>query len=222
MLYQLDEDYVDISPPVGHYQSPVELVEQINANMIKHERKIDSVRFSYNQISKKISVKFTLEERYASSLKMTKEMGELLGLEKKALPESISLSNVEPFSKLLENTNGTIKLFPFYNEEIYEGNGVCDLQRGFYSLFVYCDIVEQTVVSDVKILLLRTVNISGNEGLTVSRIYQTLQYTPVQCKQFETIEIYIRDNTGRKVPFQCGKVICNTSFSFAKTCLLLK
>ena len=77
---------------------------------------------------------------------MTKAMGELVGFEWKALSKSISLSNVEPFSKLLKNTDCTIKLFPFYNEEICEGNGVCDLQRGFYSLFVYCIIVEQTVV----------------------------------------------------------------------------
>ena len=206
---------------MGHYESPIELVEQINANIIKHERKIDSIRFSQNKISKKISVKFALEERYASSLKMTKEMDELSGFEWKALSESISLSNVEPFSKLFENTNGTIELFPFYNEEIYKGNEVCDLQRCFYSLFVYCVIVEQTVVGDVKVPLLRIVNISGREGLTVSRIYQAVQYTPVQCKRFETIEIDIRDDAGHKVSFQRGSD-CNSSFSFAKICLLIK
>ena len=128
------------------------------------------------------------------------------------MSESVSLSNVEPFSKLLKNTDGTIKLFPFYNEEIHEGHGVCDLQRGFYSLFIYCDIMEKTVVDDVKVSLLRTVNISGSEGLTVSRIYQTVQYTTVQCKRFETIEIDIRDNASHKVSFQRGKVIVTLHF----------
>ena len=72
MLYQLDEDYIDISLQVGHYESPIELVEKINANIIKLEQNTDTVRFSYDKISKKISVKFALEKRYASSLKMTK------------------------------------------------------------------------------------------------------------------------------------------------------
>ena len=85
MLHQLDEDYVDIPSPVGHYESPIKLVEQINANKIKHRRKSDSVRFYYNQISKKISVKFVLDERCASSLKMTKEKGKLLGFVRKRI-----------------------------------------------------------------------------------------------------------------------------------------
>ena len=83
---------------------------------------------------------------------------------------------------------------------------VCDLQRGFYSLFVY-DIVEPVVVGDVRTPLLRVVNISGREGLTVSRIYQNVQYLPIQRKQFDTIEIDIRDDTGEKVAFERGKVI---------------
>ena len=113
---------------------------------------------------------------------------------------------------MLENTDGTIELFPFYNEEIYEGNGVCDLQRGFYFLFVYYNIVEQTVVGDVKVPLLRTENISGSERLTVSRIYQTVQYTSVQYKRFEAIEINISDDAVRKVSFQSGKMIVTLHF----------
>ena len=54
---------------------------------------------------------------------------------------------------------------------------ICDLQRGFYSLFIYCDIVEQTVVGHFKVPLLQTVN-DGREGLTGNRIYQNIQYVP--------------------------------------------
>ena len=147
---------------------------------------------------------------------MTKKIGELLGFEWEALSESISLTNVQPFSKLPENTYGTIELFPFYNEKNYEGNGVRDFQSGFYSLLVYCNIVEQTVVGDVKVSSLRTVNIFGSEELTVSRIYQTVQYTPVQCKQFETIVIDTRGGAGRKVPFQRGKIIVTLHFRLRK------
>ena len=30
------------------------------------------------------------------------------------------------------------------------GSSFCNLQRGFYSLFVYCDVVEHVIVGDVK------------------------------------------------------------------------
>ena len=55
------------------------------------------------------------------------------------------------------------------------GSNVCDLQRGFYLLFAYCDVVEHVVVGDVKTPLLRTVNITSIESLTVNKIFQTMQ-----------------------------------------------
>ena len=92
------------------------------------------------------------------------------------------------------------------------GSNVCDLLRDFYSLFVYCDVVKHVVVGDVKAPLPRTVNITRKDGLTVNRIFQTVQYVSVQRKHLCSIEIDIRDDTGRPVPFQCGKVIVTLHF----------
>ena len=44
----------------------------------------------------------------------------------------------------------------------------------------------------------------------VTRIYKTIQYSPVQRKHFDIIEVDIRESVGRKVPFQTGKVIVVT------------
>ena len=98
----------------------------------------------------------------------------------------------------------------------YTGDNVCDLQRGFYFLCVYCDILEDVLVGDVKTPLLRTVNINGKDDKMVSRIYQTVQYVTVQRRQFETIEVDIRDDTCRRVPFQRGKVIVTLHFCLRK------
>ena len=67
-------------------------------------------------------------------------------------------------------------------------------------------------MGDVKAPLLRRVNITGKEGLTVHRNCQTVQYVPVQWKQFSTIEINIRDDTGHPVPFQRGEVSLTLHF----------
>ena len=113
--------------------------------------------------------------------------------------------------KVIEEGDSWWKIKGSANRSI-TGSNVCDLQRRFYSLFVYCDVVEHVVVSDVKALLLRTVKITGKEGLTVDRIFQTVQHVPFRRKQFSTIEIDIRDDTGRPVAFQSGKVIVTLHF----------
>ena len=128
---------------------------------------------------------------------------------------SISLADVKPVSskykdeeKGKEEASNWWEIKGTANRSI-TGFNVCGLQRGFYSLFVYCDVVEHVVEVDVRALLLRTVYITGKEGLTVNR---TVQYVPVQQKQFSTIEIDIRDDSGSPMPYQRGKVIVIINF----------
>jgi hypothetical protein len=260
-LMALDEgvtDFIDVSPPGGHYENPETLVKQINDVLISKEKSPESrfypgdiskqvtvspavmaaaakgptVRFLFQPISKKISVEFKPKAQAYSSMtmKMSKDLAELLGFEWRSaqtatkilneIDKDESLDADERFMARLaarrftENANGMVELTP--GKSVYTAERVCDLQRGFYSLFIYCDLVEPIVVGDAKVPLLRTVNIAGRESLTVSRIYQNVQYVPVHKKQFDTIELDIRDDTGRKVPFERGKVIVTLHFRLRK------
>ena len=87
-----------------------------------------------------------------------------------------------------------------------------DLYRGFNSLYVYCDAAEAIPVGDTKAPLLRVVDAARNFGDLIHRLYTTPQYVPVSRKEFNTMEIYIRDGTGRPVPFEFGKVIATLHF----------
>jgi hypothetical protein len=146
-------------------------------------------------------------------------MADILGFE---YAFSLNMTSAEQASirdnvvqSLLELPDGNVELIPIVARS-YTGSNVCNLQKGFYTLYVYCDIAEHVVVGDVKAPLLRTVNIAGNEGTMVNRVYETVQYVPVQKKQFDTIEIDIRDDAGRKVPFQRGRVIVTLHFRLKK------
>ena len=190
---------------------------------------VESVRFSYNPISKRISADFK-DRNQIVTVQMSKDLCQLLGFDWQSAEEyaaklrsieddesidDLSKSDVKQKArKFTENGNGLVELLP--GKSSYTAERVCDLQRGFYSLFVYCDVVEPTVVGDFKVPLLRTVNIDGREGLIVSRIYQNIQYVPLHRKQFDTIEIDIRDDVGRKVPFERGKVIVTLHFRLRK------
>ena len=55
----------------------------------------------------------------------------------------------------------------------------------------------------------------------IHRLYTTPQYVPVSKKEFNTLEIDIRDDTGRPVPFEVGKVVATLHFCRSRNTYLL-
>ena len=84
--------------------------------------------------------------------------------------------------------------------------------RGLNSLYVYCDAAEAIPVGDIKAHLLRVVDAAGNFDDLIHRLYTTPQYVAVSRKVFNTVEIDIRDDTGRSGPFEFGKVVATLHF----------
>ena len=89
---------------------------------------------------------------------------------------------------------------------------VADITGAMNSIYVYCDIVYPQVVGDSNVKLLRTVPIEGKMGEVVTRMYNNMQYVPVQRKSFENIEILLRDDAGNVLPFERGKVLATLHF----------
>ncbi len=89
---------------------------------------------------------------------------------------------------------------------VVRGYSIVDLRRGFESLYVYSSIVESRIVGDKIAPLLRIVPITGRHGEMVTARFDHVQYMPVLSREFEDVEIEIRDDTGRPVPFERGKV----------------
>ena len=84
--------------------------------------------------------------------------------------------------------------------------------RPFYSLFIYSNIVEYHTVGDTRAPLLRIVNVDGSYGETVTKIYDSPHYMPLKHKLVDMIEIDIRDDTGKAIPFVSGRVIVKLHF----------
>ena len=49
--------------------------------------------------------------------------------------------------------------------------------------------------------------------------FESLHYIPVTRRDFDTIEIDIRDDTGRKLPFQFGHVVVKLHFRLKRQTL---
>jgi hypothetical protein len=75
---------------------------------------------------------------------------------------------------------------------------VSDLNIGLQSLFIYLDIVQSQVVGDIRAPLLRIIPARGKDGEIITINYDNPQYLPLATKEFETMEVLITDDTGKK------------------------
>ena len=87
------------------------------------------------------------------------------------------------------------------------GEREADLDHGFHDLYVYCDIIQPQYAGDALVPLLRIVPVQGKDGQRISRFA-----IPVSRKQFETIEVNIKRDTGETVPFEFGRVLLTLHF----------
>ena len=98
----------------------------------------------------------------------------------------------------------------------YTGNTTApyrhDINKGFHSLYVYCNVCEPQIVGDAYVPLLRNVAIKGAHGEYVTKTYSEPHYIPVNTDAVDMIEINIKDDTGYDVSFASGKVVCKLHF----------
>ena len=134
-------------------------------------------------------------------------------LEYNRITEKVSVRLEENISFFLKGSmQRLLGLDGEHHQEYAEAGQVIDMNQGFYSLYVYCNLIEPRVVGDSHVPLLRIVPVQGKHTDLVTRFFQKVYYLPLQQKCFETVEIYIRDDTGQKVPFERGKVVVTLHF----------
>ena len=107
-------------------------------------------------------------------------------------------------------------LLGFSPEEIISNTSTAerqvDLEYGFHDLFIYCDLIQSQYVGDALVPLLRIVPVEGKVGERVGKSFLRPQYLPVSRKQFETVEVNRKTDTGESVPFEFGRVLLTLHF----------
>lgn len=188
----------------GRYTSTEEIVNEMNLKMRRFAENIntpsfkddDPIRkalfrwptFNYDPKSNKVEIGVMKGLRVT----LTDGLRQLLGFQKSSMP---------------------IKAQGRSEYSIIASDFTADANNGLEAFYVYCDILECIPVGDTEAPLLRIVD-SGAErqGTLVRRHYETPLYVPVQKKNFDTIEVDIRTDTGEPVPFERGKVILTLHF----------
>lgn len=167
--------------PEGRYVSARELVEEIRRVVHKHLAKLIDFRNTSLKPADYFNVVFNDKTQKATivapdcKVVMSPKLADLLGFESCVL-----------------------------NQEKSEGVSAVDLNRGYNNLFVYCNVVVDGIVGDVRAPLLRTINVRGQYGDSVREIFTKPLYIPLRRSCFDTIEISIKGETGRPVSFNSG------------------
>ena len=191
LQYRSQEPMHRLELPAGYYPSPKALAEAMD-KLLKHTHLStlhdikDALTFRFDEERQVFQIKFHKKVQFGLSPRLQR----LMGMEFDYL---VTIPSHEP----------------------YEGvpNRADELDTGLQALYLYCDVIESRVVGDTLAPLLRAVSIDHrNNGVQVSREFQHIQYLPVQKKEFTTVEIDIRDDYGRSVPFSRGKVIVTLHF----------
>jgi hypothetical protein len=107
--------------------------------------------------------------------------------------------------------SGRIKNIFNMSDNRYDSNFTSDVipnnhLESVQSLYIYTDIIDYQLVGDEYAPLLRNVVVSQNYSHPVAINYENPHYLPVNKSIISTINIDIRDDTGKEINFIQGKV----------------
>lgn len=179
--------------PNSHYSSIDEVLEAIN--QLKPPGFKGNLDFTKK---KRKSVKIVLHD--SEELKIHHILAKLLGFDRTFFSFSDTSGIKE---ENIERTDDRIRIKADFH---------ADIRALHYNFYVYSNIVQPHLCGSDYLPLLRTVNITGEEGDYISKIYEIPHYLPLTSNFIEFIEIKIADDLGNNIQFQYGKVIIKLHF----------
>ena len=198
----------------GYYKDPLTLMYHVNKGL--YSMWTDKVRaqMSYSSVTQKMTLHMTPNTVF--TIPYHSATAPMLGFRRSVVttpPVVVATeaesTRVHPSTSLISPPNQTSDdSYPFHNE----ADGVVSMTRGIDTIYVYTDVVESRIMGDSLAPLLRALPISGRHGDTVSDRFTNIHYVPLMYSHFHLIEVDIRDDTGRRVPFEYGRVMVTLHF----------
>jgi len=187
--------------PSGYYHSGKELAEEYgNIACIRQSPGIKTnPKFKFNERTNKMSIVVPRD----TELQLSGDgLLEMTGF----VPTKDEENGEEDDYKYVRLSN------PMQDELTFTSAHAIDVKCGFYSLYIYCDVLGHMHVGDTRAPLLRAIAVRGKHGEAVHEIFSKVTYIPLQKKVFDSIEINIMTDTGKPVPFVGGKSLVTLHF----------
>lgn len=122
---------------------------------------------------------------------------------------------------IFENQTPNASSIPFVgnNDEYNEDNKLSfvaalktDLRASLYNIFIYCNIVESTLVGNTYVPLLQAIAVDDIPGTYITKEFENPHYLKLQTGFIPNIEIRLCDDIGENMKFEWGKVIVKLHF----------
>lgn len=195
--------WLDLNVPDALYETPKDLVQtiqdEVNKAMPKSLR--GRILFVYNELLRK----FTASISVGYMVRFDKSLAKALGLGDRVT--TLKCSETKDKHATVRKPERIV-----YDHDKIVGDFVMDLNRGLHTFFIYSDIVESQLVGDAYVPLLRTIPVTGKSGEVMSRCFDNIHYVALSRSTFQEVQIHISDDTGRRIPFQYGRVIVKLHF----------
>ena len=177
----------------GYYDDPLTLLYHVNKGLYSLRTAETRAQMSYSSVTQKMTLHMTANTLF--TIPYHSATASMLGFRGPVAsdPEAVT-------SPPVIDTDPSDSSYPFH----VEADDVGNLTQGFDTLYVYTDIVESRIVGDTLAPLLRALPISRRHGDRVSARFTNVHYVPLLCSNFNSIEVDIRDDMGRRVPFDAG------------------
>ena len=227
---------MDLTPSArisaGYYKSPMSLMNHVNQGLNSMATDKMRAKLSYSAITQKMTLHMTPGTEF--TLPRRSALGRMLGFESSVISSppstvpvilgSIMSATISAAEATSTDGNASTALFLPPKETLdgpytyrKEAEHVVQMDQGFDTIYVYTDVVESRIVGDSVAPLLRALPVGGRHGETVSDRFTNIHYVPLLYSHFKSIEIDIRDDIGRRVPFKYGRVTVTLHFRRRRT-----
>ena len=173
-----------------YYSSPYELLEEINKQFPSSFKG----RLNFQGVKQHV-VMTTFE---FESIKFHPTLANMLGFDKHAMKFDIQNSAMHSTSKRSATR--------------HIAERVCNIHASLFNVYIYTNIVEDQIVGNQLVPLLRTISLEGKSGEYVHKIFDSPHYLNLATDTIQHIEVKLATDLGSLINFQTGKVIVKLHF----------
>lgn len=195
----------------GYYIAEKEIIRDIN----EQKNSFFKTNIQYDDVSRKTVVKVSERESINISKPLSNMIGFLEQLKERHYTFTAFMSGNTKYKAVDIDEDTSLPqetiLQPHRPKKLCASKAF-DLSNGLNSIYVYSNIIEDCVVGNSLVPLLRTVLISGNYGDLIQKTFIHPHYLPISQNHIKDIEISLRDDRGNLIPFEFGKVLVKLHF----------
>ena len=209
----------------GYYRGPVTLMNRVNRGLRLMSTDKARAKLSYSAITQKMTLHMSSDTMF--TIPYHSALGPMLGFRKSIVTSPPAAAAAADSTRQyvhprLGGTSATVIMppppthspdAPYPFRKVAED--VVNMTRGFDTIYVYTDVVESRIVGDSVAPLLRALPVGGIHGATVSDRFTNIHYVPLLYSHFKSMDI--RDDIGRRVPFEYGRVTVTLHFRRRRT-----